>query len=82
MQNIKEGHDVNASVGHTFLDYVEAFKKTKTANFFFFLFCKFKMQTKEITISHNIHLSIHFNGKCPRAFLLLKLIFSNLSGHL
>ena len=36
MHNIKEGHDVKASVGDTFVDYVEAFKKTKRANFFFF----------------------------------------------
>jgi hypothetical protein len=31
MHNIKEGHDVKASVGHTFLNYDEAFKKTKIA---------------------------------------------------
>ena len=31
MHNIKEGHDVKASVGDTFVDCVEAFKKTKTA---------------------------------------------------
>jgi hypothetical protein len=31
MHNIKEGHDVKASVGHTFVNYVEAFKKTKIA---------------------------------------------------
>ena len=37
MHNIKEGHDVKASVGHAFVDYVEAFKKTKRANFLFFL---------------------------------------------
>jgi hypothetical protein len=30
MNNIKEGHDVKASVGNTFVNYVEAFKKTKT----------------------------------------------------
>jgi hypothetical protein len=29
MHNIKEGHDVKASVGDTFVDYAEAFKKTK-----------------------------------------------------
>ena len=31
MHNIKEGHDVKASVGHTFVNFAEAFKKTKTA---------------------------------------------------
>ena len=31
MHNIKEGHDVKASMGHTFVNYAEAFKKTKTA---------------------------------------------------
>jgi predicted secreted acid phosphatase len=31
MNNIKEGHDVKASVGDTFVDYAEAFKKTKRA---------------------------------------------------
>jgi hypothetical protein len=31
MHNIKEGHDVNASVGDTFVNYAKAFKKTKTA---------------------------------------------------
>jgi hypothetical protein len=31
MHNIKEGHDVKASVGDTFVNYVEAFKKTITA---------------------------------------------------
>jgi hypothetical protein len=31
MQNIKEGHDVKPSVGDTFVNYAEAFKKTKTA---------------------------------------------------
>jgi hypothetical protein len=31
MNNIKEGHDVKASVGDTFVNYAEAFKKTKTA---------------------------------------------------
>jgi hypothetical protein len=30
MHNIKEGHDVKASVGDTFVNYAEAFKKTKT----------------------------------------------------
>jgi hypothetical protein len=29
MHNIKEGHDVKASVGDTSMDYAEAFKKTK-----------------------------------------------------
>ena len=29
MHNIKEGHDVKASVGDTFVNYAEAFKKTK-----------------------------------------------------
>ena len=29
MINIKEGHDVKAFVGDMFMDYVEAFKKTK-----------------------------------------------------
>jgi hypothetical protein len=83
MHNIKEGHDVKASVGDTFVDYAEAFKKTKRGFFFFFFFfCKLKMQAKEITRSHNIRLSIHFNGRCPQAFLLLKPIFSNLSGRL
>jgi hypothetical protein len=49
MHNIKEGHDVKASVGDTFVNYAEAFKKTKTAqakktknNYF----RKFKMQAK------------------------------------
>jgi hypothetical protein len=31
MHNIKEGHDVKAFVGDTFVNYAEAFKKTKTA---------------------------------------------------
>jgi hypothetical protein len=31
MPNIKEGHGVKASVGHTFVNYAEAFKKTKSA---------------------------------------------------
>jgi hypothetical protein len=31
IHNIKEGHDVKPSVGDTFVNYVEAFKKTKTA---------------------------------------------------
>jgi hypothetical protein len=31
MHNIKEGHDVKPSMGDTFVNYVEAFKKTKTA---------------------------------------------------
>ena len=31
MHNIKEGHDMKAFVGNTFVDYVEAFKKTKIA---------------------------------------------------
>jgi hypothetical protein len=30
MHNIKEGHDVKPFVGDTFVNYVEAFKKTKT----------------------------------------------------
>jgi hypothetical protein len=29
MHNIKEGHDVKASMGDMFVDYAEAFKKTK-----------------------------------------------------
>jgi hypothetical protein len=82
MHNIKEGHDVKASVGDTFMDYAKAFKKTKRANFFILFFCKFKMQAKEITKSHNIRMSIHFNGRCPQAFRLLNQIFSNLSGQL
>ena len=36
MHNIKEGHDVKAFVGDTFIHYVEAFKKTKRAIFFYF----------------------------------------------
>jgi hypothetical protein len=31
MHNIKEGHDIKASVGDTFMNYVEAFNKTITA---------------------------------------------------
>jgi hypothetical protein len=31
MHNIKEGHDIKPSVGDTFVNYAEAFKKTKTA---------------------------------------------------
>jgi hypothetical protein len=31
MHNIKEGHDVKAFVGDTFVNYDEDFKKTKTA---------------------------------------------------
>ena len=31
MHNIKEGHDVKASVGDTFVNFSEAFKKTKIA---------------------------------------------------
>jgi hypothetical protein len=34
MHNIKEGHDVKASVGDMFVDYAEAFKKTKRGFFF------------------------------------------------
>jgi hypothetical protein len=30
MNNIKEGHDVKASVGDTFVNFFEDFKKTKT----------------------------------------------------
>jgi hypothetical protein len=30
MHNIKEGHDLKVSVGDTFVNYAEAFKKTKT----------------------------------------------------
>jgi hypothetical protein len=30
MHNIKEGHDVKASVGNMFVNYAEDFKKTKT----------------------------------------------------
>jgi hypothetical protein len=30
MHNIKEGHDVKASVGDMFVNYAEDFKKTKT----------------------------------------------------
>jgi hypothetical protein len=83
MHNIKEGHDVKASVGDTFVDYAEAFKKTKraqTGKKEKKYFCKFKMEAKEITRSNNIRLSIHFNGRCPRPFQLLKPIFSYLSG--
>ena len=31
MHNIKEGHDVKASVGDTFMNFAESFKKIKTA---------------------------------------------------
>jgi hypothetical protein len=31
IHNIKEGHDVKAFVGDMFVNYVEAFKKTKIA---------------------------------------------------
>jgi hypothetical protein len=31
MHNIREGHDVKPSVGDSFVNYAEAFKKTKTA---------------------------------------------------
>jgi hypothetical protein len=31
MRNIKEVHDVKPSMGDTFMNYVEAFKKTKDA---------------------------------------------------
>jgi hypothetical protein len=31
MHNIKEGHDVKASMGDTFMNYAEDIKKTKTA---------------------------------------------------
>jgi hypothetical protein len=30
MYNIKEGHDIKPSVGDMFVNYAEAFKKTKT----------------------------------------------------
>jgi hypothetical protein len=30
MHNIKEGHDLKPSVGDTFVNYAEAFKKTNT----------------------------------------------------
>jgi hypothetical protein len=45
MHNIKEGHHVKASVSDTFVNYVEAFKKTKTAKEKKKLH-KFKMQAK------------------------------------
>ena len=35
MHNIKEGHDVKASVGDMFVHYAEAFKKTKRAKIIF-----------------------------------------------
>jgi hypothetical protein len=77
MHNIKEGHDVKASVGDTFVNYVEDFKKTKTAQAKKkkkkIIFANSKCRQKEITRSHNIRLSIHFNGRCPRAFQLLNL---------
>ena len=43
MHNIKEEHDIKASVGDTFVDYGEAFKKTRRAKkiiilFYFILF--------------------------------------------
>ena len=31
MHNIKEGHEVKPSVGDTFVNYAEAFKRTKNA---------------------------------------------------
>jgi hypothetical protein len=31
MHNIKEEHDIKASMGHMFVNYVESFKKTKIA---------------------------------------------------
>jgi hypothetical protein len=52
-------------------------KNKKNKKYYFY---KFKMQAKEITISHNIRVSIHFNGRFPRDFQLLKPIFSNLFG--
>jgi hypothetical protein len=79
IQNIKEGHDIKASVGDTFVNYDEAFKKTKTAlakKLNKKYFTNSKCRQKEITRSHNIRLSIHFNGICPRAFQLVKPIIS------
>ena len=45
MHNIKEGHDVKASMGDTFVDYAKAFKKTKTTQAKI-KNRKFKMQAK------------------------------------
>jgi hypothetical protein len=69
MHNIKEGHDVKASVGDTFVNYAEAFKKTKTKKKKKKkIFANSKCMQKRIMRSHNIRSSIHFNGKCPRSF--------------
>ena len=43
MHNIKKGHDVKASVGDMFVDFAEAFKKTKRGKK---KEIKFKMQAK------------------------------------
>jgi hypothetical protein len=71
MQNIKEGHDVKEYVGHKFVNYAEAFKKTKIAQEKIkikSIFANSKCRQKEITRSHNIRLSIQFNVICPRDF--------------
>jgi hypothetical protein len=50
MHNIKDGHDAKPSVGDTFVNYTEDFKKTKTAEakkfFFFFFFANSKCWKK------------------------------------
>jgi hypothetical protein len=84
IHNIKEGHDMNASVGDMFVKYAEAFKKTKTAEnkiiiiiiIINTIFATSKCRQKEITRSHNIRLSFHFNEKFPRYFQLLNPIIS------
>jgi hypothetical protein len=48
MHNIKEGHDVKASVGDTFADYAEAFKNTKRDNFFCFFLQIQKSRQKKL----------------------------------
>jgi hypothetical protein len=84
MHNIKVGHDVKASVSDMFINYAEAFKKTKIAeakNKNKKLFVQIQNAGKnKLSVSHNIRLCIHFNGICPQAFQLLNPIFSNLSG--
>jgi len=67
MKNIKEGHDIKASMGDMFVNYAEDFKKTKTTQAKKKI-ANSKCRQKEITSSHNIHLSIHFNGRSPQAF--------------
>ena len=84
MHNIKEGHDLKASMSDTFMNYAKSFKKTKISQEKKekqkIIFANSKCRQKTITRFHNICLPIHFNGRCTQAIQLLKPIISNLSG--